>query len=183
MTAIERVVKRTMRERGLSRGDLAKLMGRKNASKALRHLDEFFAKATTDRGFINDLQRVLEIPVTEFLSACDESRLAVKERDFSGPEIVLRSPKKIRSFSRGIWFYPAAMIAVPPGVLHLSFSEECRAVHSLVRQRLVDQDERLRYWEICGYLYRRRFDQALEFDLEGSLVECWSRDRMPAPRC
>ncbi len=182
MNAIEKLVVGTMKDKGISRGSLAELMGRKNSSKVLRHLDELLASGTADGAFVDDLQRVLEIPCTQFVSASGDSFLEVKEEQFPGPHIYLLSRKSFGSFLTAMWLQPLHAISVPPSLAEMNLDEECRAVQSLVQHRLDEKKEELGRRDIYGYLYYRAFDQTLEFDREGSLVNCRRRDPVPAPR-
>ncbi len=182
MNAIEKLVAGIMKDKGISRGSMAKLMGRKNSNKVLRHLDELLATGTADGDFVNDLQRILEIPCTQFVSACRDSFLEVKEEQLPGPHIHLLSRKLFGSFITATWLQPLHAISVTPSLAEKNLDEECSAIQSLVQHRLDEKTKELEHRDIYGYLYFRAFDQTLEFDMRGSLVNCRRRDPYSAPR-
>lgn len=79
MYAIKKFLHETMKQKNLSKKEVAQRLGYKNISKGIRRIDEFLQEATFNDHIINNLHNALDEPVDKVIEKLEETKREIAE--------------------------------------------------------------------------------------------------------
>ena len=195
MNALAILVAQYLKLNNLSRNQLAQLLGYKNIPKCLRNLD-IFLNTLLDRNQISvKLQKVLNIPAPEYTKAISQvqSKLELKARSLFSPSIqIIPSSRPSPIFV--VAMVPSLLNIQVSNIDNCNFEQELEIIFNAYKNHqlnhcskiydghdydkllqiveTMDQDGHLYPWTIGkGYRYFRNFDETIEFNRYGEIVD------------
>ncbi len=133
MNELSSLIKKYQTLRNIKRSELAKKLGYKKVSKALRRLDAFINSPIAESDFALELATVLAIPLDEFNTVIHQVQLAVYEKrkaSFKPSLEIVLSGRPSPLFAAG-FFIP---LELPKNLEVLSFEEEIEEVFKAYKQ-------------------------------------------------
>jgi transcriptional regulator with XRE-family HTH domain len=184
--AIGRLLLSELQRQGLSRAELARRMGYANPTKALTRFDNL-VRGRSEPAYI--LERIVDAlglnpdivaqatAETEETSRGEEEEAArmqeAQDRATFEPYVVVETSRSMpQPIHIGIMFYASLKhIDVPKAVTKRPIAEQIEWVaHRTARHFVERKGSAVAFGEITGYTYRRTYDRAITFDVQGRLT-------------
>ena len=160
---LQKLINRYLSEHQLSKSSFIKQLGFSNINKGARRLSAFIENPDDKNPLFNKIISVADIPESEFELACSAVQDGLEnQRRLEFIPMVRVIPKRRPSPLFGLIMYN---IRVPEGITELDFDEEIRIICNLY------QEFKIKYPSAQGFRYFRSYDETLEFDIEGKLIQ------------
>jgi hypothetical protein len=198
MYPIADFIRVTMTEQGLTRGKLATAMGYRNASKALRRLDELLQGGQAAPEFLTRLTAALTVDPATLEAAMEATRAVQREEacrqyeaDIAAARLAFRPHLRVipeRSVPQPI--FVAALTGtkrwlvepLPKDILSMPIAQSLLIVGQHARDHYARTNGRAGpFGAIRGYLFRVEFEKAIRLDVEGA-VQGEQNGRIPEGR-
>lgn len=171
---LQKLLTTKIREQGLSRSDLVRLLGYTNVSKGLRRLDGYLTtlKAPSDE-FIVRLHSALEINGLEFCRAVSctlEKMSADAEKEFK-PYIEVLLGIQIRPAIAWQIVHNRCRLSVPQDLQDKPYREEIDTVIALFQDHIENILHSSLKRNVIGFEYHRKHDHYLKFNADLVLEE------------
>ena len=167
-----------MMQEGLSRSEVVRRLGYRNANKGIRRLDLFLKGEGTDSELVPKLITALDLDADSMHEAIDEDRLRDRQlaedyaRERFNPNIYIQTyatrPSQICIFAMTGGTRVHKTVDVTEEIIAKPWHEQVKVVGSLVRKHYQASDGLAPFFgAISGYLYCPTFDNSYEFTIEG----------------